>query len=39
MHDFTDYAGRYAHVAKAFSDLFYDFYEMDICGHGKSGGR
>ena len=36
MHDFGDYMGRYAHIGKAFSNLGYDFYGMDMRGHGNN---
>lgn len=39
MHDYTDYVGRYGHVAEKFAKMGYDFYGMDNRGHGKSEGR
>ena len=38
VHDFTDYIGRNAHVARGFAEHGYDFFGMDMRGHGKSEG-
>ena len=38
-HDFTDYMGRNAHIGKEFATLGYDFYAMDMRGHGNSEGK
>lgn len=34
VHGFTDYVGRFAHVAQYLSELGYDFHGMDQRGHG-----
>mmetsp|Transcript_36784 Transcript_36784/g.56326 ORF Transcript_36784/g.56326 Transcript_36784/m.56326 type:complete len:134 (+) Transcript_36784:164-565(+) len=39
VHGFTDYAGRFAHLGKHFSEEGYDFFAMDSRGHGKSEGH
>lgn len=39
VHGYTDYSGRYAHVAQMFANRGYDFYALDQRGHGKSEGR
>ena len=38
LHDFADYAGRHTFLAKGFAEAGYDFYTMDMRGHGKSEG-
>ena len=32
-------ANRICHLGKSHSDIGYDFYAMDLRGHGKSGGE
>lgn len=39
VHGFSDYAGRFAHLAQMFSRAGFDFYSMDVRGHGQSDGR
>lgn len=39
MHGFVDYSGIYAHHGEIYSKLGYDFYAMDVRGHGKSEGQ
>jgi len=34
-----DYSGRFAHMAKLYADVGYDFFAMDCRGHGKSEGQ
>jgi alpha-beta hydrolase superfamily lysophospholipase len=38
VHGFADHAGPYAHHGEIYSKLGYDFYAMDVRGHGKSEG-
>lgn len=38
LHDLTDYAGRHTFTAKSYADLGFDFYAMDMRGHGASEG-
>lgn len=39
IHGFQSYSNRVALMAKSHSDLGYDFYAMDLRGHGKSDGQ
>lgn len=39
MHGFSDYNARFAHVGKTMSDQGYDYFAMDMRGHGSSGGK
>jgi len=39
VHGFVDNAGPHAHFAKMVSEMGYDFYAMDVRGHGKSEGQ
>jgi alpha-beta hydrolase superfamily lysophospholipase len=39
IHGFQSYANRVGHMAKSHSDLGYDFYSMDMRGHGTSDGQ
>ena len=39
VHGFGEYVGRFAHVAKQWSEMGYDFFAMDQRGHGKSEGK
>ena len=38
IHGFQSYANRISHIASSLSELGYDFFSMDMRGHGKSGG-
>ena len=38
IHGFQSYANRQAHLAHDFSKAGYDFFAMDMRGHGKSEG-
>ena len=38
LHDFTDYVGRQTFTARQFAGMGYDFYGMDMRGHGMSEG-
>lgn len=38
VHGIGEHTGRYAHVAKAFTDAGYALVGFDLRGHGKSGG-
>jgi alpha-beta hydrolase superfamily lysophospholipase len=39
VHGFVDYSETYAHYGEIYSKLGYDFYAMDVRGHGKSEGQ
>ena len=39
VHGFSDYCDRHAHIAKHFARLGYDFFAMDMRGHGNSDGQ
>jgi alpha-beta hydrolase superfamily lysophospholipase len=39
IHGFQSNSNRNGHVAKSHSDLGYDFYSMDMRGHGSSDGQ
>lgn len=39
QHGFQGSVARIGHLAKSHSDLGYDFFAMDLRGHGKSGGQ
>ena len=36
VHGFADFVDRKAHVAQEFAQLGYDFFAMDLRGHGRS---
>lgn len=36
IHGFSEYVQRFAHLGQKWSNLGYDFYAMDMRGHGRS---
>ena len=38
VHGFVEHSGHHAHHGEIYSKLGYDFYAMDVRGHGKSEG-